>query len=285
LVPAAIVLTGHQERRPPAVIRRRLLAVRDAARVPSCYNVGMTQAGVVTPGRPHRIRYSIQSLGWRRALHEIATGRKPYVPAEDLTFDARHGTDTAGSVETDELGIADDAAREQAILYLPSPLRVTRWMLDHVGVDPTERTFVDLGCGKGRVLLVAAQRPFRRVVGVEISERLATIAADNAGRYVPPPPPRSGIEVITADVTTVDLPSTDLLIHAYHPFGTDILARVLERLELSLAAQPRRVTIAYLAYTHAVAEVAATFGRFDWLHITRYEQSVRGHYNWMFVEN
>jgi predicted RNA methylase len=245
----------------------------------------MTQVGVVTPGRPRRIRYSFESLGWSRALQETVTGRRPYDPAEDRTFDEQHGTDTAGSVEPEHLGIADDQVRDQAILYLPSPIRVTRWMLDHVGVDPRERTFVDLGCGKGRVLLTAAQRPFRRVVGIEISEQLATIAATNAERYIGPPPRRAGIDVVTADVTTVDLPTTDLLIHAYHPFGTDILAAVLTRLEASLAVTPRRLTIAYLVYTHAVPDVVAAFERFDWLRITRYEQSVRGHYNWLFVEH
>ena len=209
--------------------------------------------------------------------------KRAYDPAEDVTFDERHGTDTAGSVEPDKLGIVDDATREQAILYLPSPLRVTNWMLDNVGVDPSERTFVDLGCGKGRVLLVAAQRPFRRIVGIEVSAELADLAADNAERYVGPPPRRAGIDVVTADVTTVDLPATDLLIHAYHPFGSEILAGVLARLDASLAAVPRRVTFAYLMYTSAVAEVAATFGRFGW-RPTRYEETVRGQYDWLFVE-
>jgi predicted RNA methylase len=245
----------------------------------------MAQSGVVTPGRARRIRFTFESLGWRRAIHETVTARRPYEPAEDRTFDERHGTDTAGAVEPVDLGIEDDATREQAIRYLPSPVRVTRWMLDNVGVDPTSRTFVDLGCGKGRVLLIAAQRPFQRVVGIEISDRLAASAADNAERYVGPPARRAGIDVVTADVTTVDLPATDLLVHAYHPFGADILAAVLARLDTSLAATPRRVTIAYLAYTGAVAEVAATVARFDRLRITRYEQSVRGHYNWLFVEN
>jgi SAM-dependent methyltransferase len=31
-------------------------------------------------------------------------------------------------------------------------------------------TFIDLGCGKGRALLIAARLPYRRVIGVEIDE-------------------------------------------------------------------------------------------------------------------
>src|ERR1044071_2992417 len=92
-----------------------------------------------------------------------------YHPERDRSFDRAFGTDTAGSVSPPHLGIADDHARTQAILYLPSPARVTRWMLDHVGIDHRDFSFVDLGCGKAPVVLIASEYPFRQVVGVEIS--------------------------------------------------------------------------------------------------------------------
>ena len=242
-------------------------------------------ADVTTRARWQRIRYSFESLGWRRATHELLTHRRPYEPADDLGFDTEHGTDTAGAVEPERLGIDDADVRSSAIRYLPSPVSVTDWILDRVEVDPASATFVDLGCGKGRVLLVAARRPFRRVVGVEISSELAGIARRNVEQYRPPPPLRSEIEVINADVTTVDLPATELLVHLYHPFETSIFAEVLQRLEDSLAGTPRRVTIAYLAYSAAVGSVVETLDGFPWLHLVRYEQSIRGHYDCMFWTN
>ena len=96
---------------------------------------------------------------------------------------------------------------------------------------------------------------------------------------------RSEVEVINADVMTVDLPETDLLVHLYHPFETTIFAEVLRRLEDSLADKPRRVTIAYLAYAGAVESVVETLARFPWLHLVRYEQSIRGHYDWLIWTN
>ena len=93
-------------------------------------------------------------------------------------------------------------------------------MLDRVVVDPATTTFVDLGCGKGRVVLAAAQRPFRRVVGVEISTELAAIARANVDAYRPPPPLLAPIEIVRADVTEIDLPDGDLLVHLYHPLET-----------------------------------------------------------------
>jgi SAM-dependent methyltransferase len=228
-----------------------------------------------------RIRYSIKSTGLGRGLADVATLFLAYSPEHDHSFDRKFGTDTAGSVPRSELGIADSAARENAILYLPSPARVTRWMLDNVGIEHRNFTFVDLGCGKGRVLLVAAEYPFKRVVGVEISAALSAIARANAAsdhfsRK------RPDIEVQNTDATTFDFPETDLLIHLYHPFEPALTRAVLSHLEESVQARPRTVVVAYLLYAAAVQSVAEVFSSFPWLEQTRHEQSVLGQYDWLF---
>ena len=232
-----------------------------------------------------RIRFSIASTGFRRGLADVATLVLAYHPERDSSFDDRFGTDTAGSVQPSQLGIADTAAREQAIRYLPSPTRVTRWMLDQAPIRHDECTFVDLGCGKGRVLLVACGYPFKRVVGVEISPELAAIARANLERYQSATRRCAVAEVHNVDATRFDFPETNLLIHLYHPFEPAVTVGVLSRLEASLAAVPRKVFVAYLLYSAAVPPVEAVFARFPWLTRRRYEQSVLGQYDWLFYSN
>jgi SAM-dependent methyltransferase len=232
-----------------------------------------------------RVRYSVASTGWRHGLADLATLWLTYRPEDDHSFDRRFGTDTAGRVPTAKLGIADDAAREQAILYLPSPTRVTRWMLDQVSIDYREFSFVDLGCGKGRVLLVASEYPFRCVRGVEISSALAQIAGANIALYQPPSRRCADVSVETADATRFQFPDTDLLLHLYHPFEPTLTAEVLSRLTCSVQERRRKVIVAYLLYASAVDPVREVFGRFAWLKETRYEQSVLGHYNWLMYSN
>jgi hypothetical protein len=93
----------------------------------------------VRPNRLRRIRYSFECLGWRAAMTELANGVD--APESDSEFDAQHGTDTAGSVEPGDLGIGNAESRKLAIRYLPSPLRVTSWMLERIGRRPS-RIFV-----------------------------------------------------------------------------------------------------------------------------------------------
>lgn len=234
-----------------------------------------------------RIRHSLASGGLRRTLSDLAvvTLAMPslaYNAEDDASFDREFGTDTSGSVQPAQLGIADAAVREKAIRYLPSPPRVTRWMLANAGVNPGDCSFVDIGCGKGRVLLLASQLPFRQVIGVEISAELCAVARANAAAFQPR---HCAIEVRNADATLLDLPATDLLIHMYHPFDPELTVRVFERLGQSLAARPRRVVVVYLLYTAAVPAVEAAFARIPWLRRTRYEQSLTGQYDWLFYSS
>ena len=233
------------------------------------------------PGRLRRIRYSFECLGWRAALTELANGVD--APESDQEFDAEHGTDTAGSVEPGNLGIGNADSRKLAIRYLPSPLRVTSWMLDRISIDPREYSFVDLGCGKGRVLLVAAQQPFRKIVGVEISTDLAGIARRNIDRFRPSSEQIRAITVENTDVRKFTMPPGNLLIHMYHPFDPAISAAVFARLAATLP--PRRIVVAYLTYTHSVPSIAEMFAASGWLRLLRYEESIRGRYNWLFYES
>ena len=99
-------------------------------------------------------------------------------------------------------------------------------------------------------------------------------ARSNVDRFRPAEALLAPVDILEADVTTVDLPEDDLLLHLYHPFETSITERVLQRLETSRALVPRRVTIAYLAYTEAIPGSRELLDRFEWLHPVRYEQSV-----------
>src|SRR5579864_6881023 len=53
--------------------------------------------------------------------------------------------------------------------YAPTSIRAFRVFLEHVDISPANDVLVDYGSGKGRVLVLAAHYPFRRVIGVEVA--------------------------------------------------------------------------------------------------------------------
>lgn len=239
-----------------------------------------------------RVTYSVASRGVTRTALDLvgmlikAVGdRTQYQAEQDHAFDRQYGTDTAGKVESKELGYADKERQEQAVLYLPSPERVTRWMLDNIGIQHSDYSFLDLGCGKGRVVLGAAQYPFQSAIGVDLSRSLTEIASRNTSVFPASARKCDDVHILNVDATKVDYPPTNLLLHLYHPFDAGVTVAVLRNLETSLAAEPRQVRIAYLLYTGAVPATREAFAQFSWLRETQYVPSLLGHYDWLFYSN
>jgi predicted RNA methylase len=93
--------------------------------------------------------------------------------------------------------------------------------------DLARFTFIDLGSGKGRVLLMAAEYPFRRIVGVELLPELDAVARENTARE-----PR--IECVVADARTFTFPDEALVVFMFNPFPPWVLRHVLQRFQQAL---------------------------------------------------
>jgi predicted RNA methylase len=101
---------------------------------------------------------------------------------------------------------------------------------------------LDLGCGVGRVIFVAAQYPFSRVIGVEIDERIYALAKRNARslrRFVVRP------EFVCADAATYLVPDDVTIAFLYNPFGGEVLRSALRRILDSYDRVPRGMRLAY----------------------------------------
>ncbi len=118
---------------------------------------------------------SLQEKGWRRSWQSVTS------VIGDYFFDLIYGTDTAGWVTVDALDITDED-KKHSVRYQPTRVRHVRKLLSELSLPPG-RVFVDFGCGKGRVLMVASCYPFQRIVGVEISGRLCDVARRNVLIY------------------------------------------------------------------------------------------------------
>ena len=131
--------------------------------------------------------------------------------------------------------------------YLPirptTARRVIRSLPMH---DPSDYTFVDLGSGKGRMLLIASEFPFRKIVGVEMRADLHDQAVQNVRRYRHPTAQTSRIDCQLVDATQYDFPAGKLVVYLFNPFSAEIMGQVFRRLDASFEQDPREIVLVYV---------------------------------------
>ncbi|MFZ0684614.1 MAG: class I SAM-dependent methyltransferase [Terriglobales bacterium] len=122
-------------------------------------------------------------------------------------------------------------------------------------------TFMDVGSGKGRTLLMASEYPFRRIVGVELIAELHEAAEENLRAYHSATQKCSQIEAVCADACDFPFPNEPLVLYLFNPLPESGMRRMVARLETSLAANPRP---AYVLYHNPLLErVIAGSARFE----------------------
>jgi len=153
--------------------------------------------------------------------------------------------------------------------YAPSGWLFLRRMMR--GLTPThEDVFIDLGSGMGRMVNMAARRyPFKRVIGVEISQDLNAIAMENARRLHDSFRCKD-VQFVTADATTYEVPDDVTFVYFFNPFVDEAFNTVLGNLCRSLDRRPRRLHILYANPVMAAAILAT--GRFE---LVRFSKGIR----------
>lgn len=177
-------------------------------------------------------------------------------------FDREFATDTAGIIPLWKLNI-DSPNKVQGVRYQASDARMVREAINLLPVRLQEFIFVDVGSGKGKPLLVASEYPFKRVVGIEFSTELHQIATENIQKYKSRSR-CSDVRSVCADAVAHPLPKANLILFLYNPFGPDVMASFLQKLEAEVRPRGRRVYLIYHGPEHAdLIEQSGLFERLD----------------------
>ncbi len=164
--------------------------------------------------------------------------------------DWRRGVQTRGAVFSSELGIPEHVGN----MYEPAPWNVLRGVVNRSELARAD-VFLDVGCGKGRVMLAALELGFRDVVGIDISPRLVNIARSNLARVAKSR--RCGVELTAGDATATVMSDRATYVFLFNPFTSAALRRFLDQLDASLCRAPRDLRI----ITHHVLDEAAVLER------------------------
>lgn len=152
---------------------------------------------------------------------------------EEQRIERRYRIETSVP-ETKYLNNVESANREHAVPYEPIQLDVFKAMirrLKRVISAPHEFTFIDLGSGKGRALIYAAEAGFKRCVGVEFSKELHDTALVNIESYSSISDTKCQISLSCTDAAEYTFPNNDIVLFLYNPFGIEVMKSVLNKID------------------------------------------------------
>jgi SAM-dependent methyltransferase len=207
----------------------------------------------------YRLKRSVAQRGLRNALsnvtRRITQGNLKMEAAHEYPvaphpFDVETGVDTSGMIDARALATGHEHDIYNVVYYGTSPslfhAAIEEWLATP-GVRPVEEyTFVDFGCGKGRVVMMAAERGFRECVGVELNAGLAKIAAANVLKWAESGRPKSPMRAVCEDATAFEFPATPCVVYLFNPFTGKVLAKLLDKIASVFAARPGEVDVVYV---------------------------------------
>ena len=164
---------------------------------------------------------------------------RSYIEEKLEAFDSRFGTDTsAPTFERNQ--------KTSVHFYVPTTASIIYGILSFLPLEQEKFTFVDMGSGKGRALLVASEFPVSKIVGVELSDNLHRIAEENVKLYKPSSQQCTDFDLKCMDALAYDHGDEPLVLYLFDPFGREIMQEVVAKLENSLKENPREAYVVYV---------------------------------------
>lgn len=181
-------------------------------------------------------------------------------------FDEELGVRTSGLVAGRHLKSGHLHDRHATAYYAVAPsvfhALLRRWRRSRPGWALQEVSFIDVGAGMGRAVLLAAELPFRRVVGVELNPTLTRIAQRNMAVWRASERALAPMKMICGDAVDFPLPAWPCLAFMFNPFGAPVMRRLLAAWSKTMAGHPAQLDILYVNNEQErVLELQAGFAR------------------------
>ncbi len=149
------------------------------------------------------------------------------------------GIDDLKSMEDETVDVS------HATMYMPLNYFVLDNLMKQVIKFPGNKTFLDIGCGKGRAISVAAYYGFEKIIGIDFSQELCDDAINNINRIKDKFYAATVFTVINADAFEYDIPDDITTIFLFNPFDKVITYGVVENIMASFKNNPRTIRILY----------------------------------------
>lgn len=179
-----------------------------------------------------------------RRFGPVRFGRELVYQFVNRFHEHRLGVRTSKTIRLTDIGIVSVDAMDSTPLGYGALFSVIRGL----PIDYPSSVFLDYGAGKGRAVCVAATQPFRRVVGVDLSEVLIELARRNVNALRHRRAKQ--IDLLVVDATEFQVPHDANVVYFYNPFSGQTLRRVIANLRLSFERHPRTMHVIFFNNDH-----------------------------------
>jgi hypothetical protein len=176
----------------------------------------------------------------------------------DRLFDKEFGVETDETVEVSEFDIADNRLTTPYVATYVGTILALEPLFPK---DLENYIFIDVGAGKGRVVLLVSRFPFKRVIGVEFVPKLFTILQRNIEKLSGHSKRCGALEIVQADVTQYELPIENTVFFLYNPMRRPALEKFIENLAASYNKTPRNLLVLFLNPRDALNDTKNLFER------------------------
>ena len=166
-----------------------------------------------------------------------------HIIKQESSGEKKYGIDTTGA---DELRTLEDKGIDisHATIYMPASYDLLENFFSRINLKEYHH-FVDIGCGKGRAICVAASFGTKKITGVELSKDLCVSAKENLQKTKEKYPDFI-YDVYNNDAFYFQIEKDVDCIFMFNPFDETIMSGVLENIEASLQKNPRKINVIYI---------------------------------------
>jgi SAM-dependent methyltransferase len=165
-----------------------------------------------------------------------------YIIKEEIKGEKKYGINTTGA---DELGLLEKKGIDidHATIYMPVSYGLLEEIFEQTDASAYKH-FIDIGCGKGRALCIAAHHGFKKITGIDFSKELCSTASNNllATRQKIP---ALQYTIINNDAFYFEIPSDADCIFLFNPFDDTIMSGVVANIITSLMTHQRKMMVIY----------------------------------------
>jgi SAM-dependent methyltransferase len=167
-----------------------------------------------------------------------------FIIYHEIKGEKKYGLNTSGFDELQHLQKKGIDVSHSTI-YMPVNYYMLEKMMNEINQFPHNKSFLDIGCGKGRAMVVAAHYGFKKIKGIDISKKFCDEAKQNINNA------RNNFTDVEFKVELQDafyyqVPKDVSVIFIFNPFDEVIMSGVVENILISQEKNPRTIYVVYI---------------------------------------